>query len=737
MGTEEYPSLIDEQRYYNRAHEAREEFRSRPFTSAGADRKAERALRRAHDAAREGLQPPEQIVCFGWSDNNEQRFYVGYDNVHEDGESLILSWKARAALPYTQAAPHEPLGLAAKREFIFNGHNIKSFSDTIFADLQRRVADLGKVSDSLLDDLQRSRTGEMQDIVRTIQASQAKIMSADHQQLLIIQGGPGTGKTAVALHRVSWLLYNEDALKPSDILIIGPSSLFIRYIGAVLPALGDRTGDGAIRQVAITELGQKVTARATEAVGTARLKGEARMMGLLSRALRDRVRASANYELKTSGNVTVRLNSATLATAIEQAFRGRYKLGRVRLRNAIQQDLTSQFKDWNRRVDVDQSSIDRLVEQIWPTLSAAQFLQDLFGSTDRLIRAAGSEFTAAEVQMLYRQASERLSTQDWSAADLPLLDYAEERINGIASEYRHIVVDEVQDLSPMQLRMIGARSPNGFITALGDLAQSTGDWARDEWQDVIEGLSVESEWISEVPTAVAELTHGYRVPRQLFDFAALLLPIASPGTSKPEVVRDGETEPEIIASTVDDISMNVLDVSKRYAGRGLQTGVIVPDDLRDSVTAAFDRDGVQWASAEEGLSSTIVVLAPVDAKGLEFDATVVVEPATIAKTSGRGERLLYVCLTRSTKHLAVVHSRPYPLLGLRGHEGESDTKDLIADQTIDTHQRIAGQVSPSRSRIVEQIAKLIASDLRDSINRERWDEILERVRELLSEGESQ
>lgn len=297
------------------------------------------------------------------------------------------------------------------------------------------------------------------------------------------------------------------------------------------------------------------------------------------------------------------------------------------------------------------AQIDAATERVWPSLTAQQFLRDLYGSRERLVAAAGDDFTAGDANRLLRAAAPRMADEGWSDEDVALLDEADELINGTGPRYSHIVVDEAQDLTPMQLRSLRRRSKGGSMTIVGDLAQSTGAWARDSWDDVVLALK------QELPAKIEELLLGYRVPQQVFTLAAQLLPEAAPLVTQPRVIRVGPADPDLRQVDVDDRVSTAVAAARDYAGRGLFVGIICPDSLRDDLVRQLQQAQVVWSDANKGnLSTSLNVIRPEEAKGLEFDAVVVLEPEEIVASSARGLRLLYVAFTRTTRFLTVVHA---------------------------------------------------------------------------------
>jgi DNA helicase IV len=379
-------------------------------------------------------------------------------------------------------------------------------------------------------------------------------------------------------------------------------------------------------------------------------------------------------------------------------------------------------------VPANDQQIENLVDRIWPQLSPQAFLQELLGSRDRLLSAAtgASGFSAEEVQLLYRQAAERIADERWSAPDVPLLDYVSFQMAGPPdTTYRHIVVDEVQDLSPMELAMIARRSIDGSMTVLGDLAQSTGAWARDSWDQVIEYLQ------TEFPANVVELEYGYRVPQQVFDYAAQLLPVAAPGLTPPKVMRPGPADPELIQDESENIGDGVVAATQRYVSKGLNVGVICPATYWDNVADAFRRHGVEWADARtEGIGGPISVLPPLESKGLEFDAIVVVEPVDIVKEAPRGERLLYVALTRTTRYLSVVHTeidmplaQPAPTAAGAPPSPPTPPAPTKTDGLPDRNELL-----------VTTFADSVVDEIRSALHPSLWNAVVRKIEETLGGG---
>ncbi|MFF0313924.1 HelD family protein [Micromonospora sp. NPDC005252] len=642
--------IAAEQAYFDAAaaHRNRRRDDLRHLPSAAAHSGAAAHLRRYADAAQRALGATDEAVAFGRVDaETGDTWYVGRHLIRDaEGEVLVVNWQAPAAAGWFEATPENPAGVRRKRAFICAGNTIEEVADTILAEIAEAV------DAQLLADLARGRTGTMRDIVATIQAAQFALIRAPRDQVLVIEGGPGTGKSAVALHRVSWLLFqHRDDMSAPDVLVVGPHPTFVRYIGQVLPTLGD---DGVeLRDVG--RLGPDVPRGRTEPDAVARIKGEARMAGLLARALDARIGAPDPAERLLVGGRFVTLPGVEVAEALAAARAATLPYGG---RRGLLRDRLTALVAARTGLDPARSeAVGNLTDRLWPPQTPAGFLRDLLGSTARLRAAAGDEFTPAEVAALHRRGADRLSRETWSAADLPLLDELAHLIDGPGRRYAHVVVDEAQDLSPMQLRAVARRSATGSLTVVGDLAQSTGNWARDSWDEVLTHLPTVH------PARITPLRYGYRVPRQAYETAAPLLPVAAPGVTPVEVVRDGPADTGVHRVGLAELAGRAVTVARGHAEAGRFVGIVCPPRQRRPVEAALAANGMTWSSADRGeLGGAVNLISPQEAKGLEFDAVVVVEPVEIVASDERGHRLLYVALTRTTGHLDIVCTGdPVPL----------------------------------------------------------------------------
>ncbi len=367
-----------------------------------------------------------------------------------------------------------------------------------------------------------------------------------------------------------------------------------------------------------------------------------------------------------------------------------------------------------------------------PALTPQSFLQELLGSRERLTAAAGDEFRAGDINRLYRQAAERISDERWSDSDVALLDEAELLIRGSSGfgTYRHIVVDEAQDLSPMQLRSIKRRSTTGSLTLVGDLAQATNPWAPGTWDSIADQLR------KDAPVEQHTLELGYRVPRQIYELAAQLLPYAAPNIMPPRAIREGPREPSIVEVDRDDTAKSAVDAAREYAGRGLFVGIVCPEELHDDVVDQLKRQGVSFADAAEGkLGTSINLVSPVGSKGLEFDAAIVVEPGMIASHDQVGLRTLYVALTRTTRYLTIVHTGvvlPLPSAEQTARTTDEPRQSGMSAKTVPVSSVDTLTIStPRPNRFAAAIAGPLADDIRSSTQPELWPAILEELRRQL------
>jgi hypothetical protein len=673
-----HPDLPSEQAYFDRALALRDRQQAGMARAPRLAANPRAAIELRKRVSRLGLADPDEAVAFGRIQAADDRWYIGKGAIwDDDNELVVVNWQAPIAAPFYTATPDEPEGLDARRLFRCTGNQIREIEDLVFRDMAAAIASGRRpepvLSDALLDALGRARSGELGDIVATIQAAQYEVISCDLDQLLVVQGGPGTGKTVVGLHRVSWLLFNRrDRLEANDVLIVGPNPAFLHYISSVLPSLGEE----AVVQLPLRALGPRVRIGLVDPPDLRRLKGDRRMLRLILRGMRNRQQVDAqDVEFRIEGR-TVRLDGRRIATRARQLAGRPHNEAYRMLRAFLVAEVRAALARLGERdpaalgIAVQGESaqpIDDHLAKVWPSLTPQGFLVDLLSSRRQLLGAGAGTLAESELAMVALPTDTRVGTWQWSVDDVPLLDAADALLNGVPATYEHIVVDEAQDLSPLQLESIRRRSRTGSMTVLGDLAQATSPWSHETWEAVVSCLRHER-----VIASAVELEYGYRLPAEVHEVAMRLLPEAAPGLACPHAVRASGFEVEVVP-VAGDVVGGAMGCVRDLLEDGI-VGVIVPPSARAGVVAGLDAAGIAWSPELLPAAAPVVVLTPDDAKGLEFDVVVVVEPAAIVDESEHGLRSLYVALTRCTSRLALVHARPLPeILGLGTEVPQADT----------------------------------------------------------------
>lgn len=597
-------------------------------------------------------------LVFGRIDrDDDQTYYVGrqhvYGESHED--VLVIDWRAPVSRAFYRADSNDHMGLRRRRHYLIDGRAVLGIADDDLAVVERIIG-----NEVLQAELLRQRTGVMRDIVSTIQAEQDRIIRAPLEGIVVVQGGPGTGKTAIGLHRASFLLYeHREYLSRNRVLVVGPNPTFMRYIAQVLPSLGEV----AVNQRTIDELAPVAFVGPRETREVERLKGDARMADVLARALWSKTRP-----IEGAVEIPVQGGRVTLAVATIEAEASRirerapaHKLGRAMLRDAL---LMATYRAYQRNVRVGSTAATfedvsrqtratpafrKALDGLWPAVGAEALVRTVSRSATGLARCADGIFSLDEQRTIVRgSARDRLSP-----ADRILLDEAHALIEGAPERYGHIVVDEAQDLSPMQLRMLARRGRDGSMTVLGDLGQSTSAWAHDDWTEVLEHLP------SPDGTRVDELTLGYRVAPAIMEVASAILAEAAPALRAPEAVRAEHGEVVVIASSEAERASRVASAAATLAEAEGVAAIVVPDVLFDAIEHGVADAGVSMTVAErDGLGAPLTLVRAGAAKGLEFDAVLVVEPASIVEEGGL--RLLYIAVTRAMRSLTIVHAQPLP-----------------------------------------------------------------------------
>ena len=642
-----HPDLAAEQAYLDEAYECLDRMRDALIRAAdaGATEVASEAIESWANERLRTFADAERGLCFGRIDSEgaADAIYVGRRWVHDDDRgALVVNWQAPAARPFYTATPAEPHGVTLRRRFRTRGRSLTGISDEALDGSLANAA--AAVDDFLLEELERARDARMRDIVATIQADQYHLIAREPEPPLVIQGGPGTGKTAVGLHRASFLLYAHRT-ELRRVLVVGPNPAFMEYVSHVLPTLGEESVD----QRALAELVDGVAVTLGDSLDVQRLKADPRLGEVVRRAA-EQASEGVPQELvvRMEGRfVGVEADEAGELLAKARAELGLSAAARERFRMNV---LRRFYEDYGVRLggqafrafdEVERAlrkdgRLTRFLDRAWPAPKPEQVVRRLLASREGLAPAADGLLDEDERKLLRRARS------GWSDADLPLIDEARALLAGTPTQYGHVIVDKAQDLTPMQLRMVERRAAGSF-TVLGDIAQATGPIPYSRWEELMPHLPGGER------AQVEELRHAYRVPREIMAIALPLLERIAPDVEPPLAYRVGAEPPRVVRG--DPPLQAGYEEAARLAGDEGLLAIIAPPSLRGAADAGslFDE-------------SRIAVLTPREAKGMEFDHVIVVEPALIVEEAveGQGLRELYVALTRPTATLVLVHSRPLP-----------------------------------------------------------------------------
>ncbi|AJP02241.1 helicase [Streptomyces cyaneogriseus subsp. noncyanogenus] len=661
------------------------------------------------DGAYTAVEPAEGAVREDGTADIAETLHIGRMGVlDEDYTPLVIDWRAPAAAPFYRSTPVDPGRVVRRRVIRSKGRRVLGVEDDLMRpELTARLdgRELAVIGDgALMAALGRSRGHTMRDIVASIQAEQDLVIRAPAASVTYVEGGPGTGKTAVALHRAAYLLYQDRRRYAGGILIVSPTPLLVAYTEGVLPSLGEEG------QVAIRAMGSLVDgAEATlyDSPSVARAKGSSRMLKVLRRAARgalerngspDRLRVVAfgrRLELEAEelaeirrtalgGTAPVNLLRPRARKLLLDALWGRSGAAGRHTDPELAAELRSSF-------DEDVTSEDAFVAFLdawWPELTPREVLAAM-ADDKRLGRWSRRVLNPGEV----RKVARSLQREGYSVHDIALLDELQailgaparprrkremdpldqltglqelmpvreetqweraERLAQERTEYAHVIVDEAQDLTPMQWRMVGRRGRHATWTIVGDPAQSS-------WSDPDEAAAARDEALGSRPRRRFRLTVNYRNPAEIADLASRVLALAMPGSEPPSAVRSTGVEPRFTVAG-DSLGQTVREEAARLLERVDGTvGVVVAMQRREEAR--------RWLA---GLGDRVVALGSLEAKGLEYDATLVVSPAEIADESPAGLRVLYVALTRATQQLTVVS-------GQRDEPDAAGVPDLLRD----------------------------------------------------------
>lgn len=679
------------------------------------------------------LNAVDDRLVFGRLDlDDEQVRYIGRIGLlSEDLRQLMVDWRAPEAGTFYQATAFERMGVRRRRHLLLQGRSVKAIEDDVLDHSMLVEGEHLQGEGALLAALNSKRTGRMNDIVGTIQSEQDRIIRSPLSGALVVQGGPGTGKTAVALHRAAYLLYtHRDRLQSAGVLLVGPSNAFMKYIERVLPSLGE-TG---VVMASVGNLFPGVRASAPESAEAAELKGRSVMARVVANAV-------ANRQRLPREDVRLDVEGTRLILTVRQVRRAREKAratglphneARVTFVKTLLRELTDQLREHIESAgagnnadrsylaeDVRSSRDVRVMLNLcWMPMTPQKLVDDMF-SKPEILAAVTPDFSQSQRDLLLRSPG-----SPWSESDVPLLDEAAELlgdtdatggraqasaeaqrkrdlanaekaisnmnqqledsgVDGIltaeqladynivegASQtsaeraltdrtwaYGHVVVDEAQELSPMQWRLLVRRCPVKSFTIVGDIAQTSSASGAMSWQQALTPFMGE-RWTLE------ELTVNYRTPSQIAKAAVRMANAAGQVVSAPKAVRDGEWEPIVDRVAAADVIAQVVAAMPEETaavGGGLVAVIAPPAMVRETAAALREVYGSRIGHGAGSLEQDIVVIDPHEAKGLEFDGVVIVEPAALlAGANGRvGD--LYVAMTRPTQRLRMVTSQPLP-----------------------------------------------------------------------------
>src|SRR5580693_1645050 len=594
----------------------------------GADRVSEEYLKAdLHRRAEALIDLPDTPLFFGlldyavWPDDAGEagpgaEFHIGRRHVHDpDGQPAVIDWRAPVSRPFYRASPADPMGVALRRRFGFAGGELTAYEDEDFT-------------------------------------------AAD--QTVCVQGAPGTGKTAVGLHRVAYLLYAyAERMRRGGVLVVGPNRAFLAYIRNVLPALGELD----VTQLSVTDLLATVPVREADPEDAARIKGDVRMAEVLRRALWLQLAEPAEALMVSRGSRRWRVSAYELSQLVEELReRGvRYGTGREMLAHRIAHVVLTRMEAGGEPCD-DRThdavrrtgQVRAAVNAIWPKADPVRLVFGLLSDPALLSKAAGDLLDPGEQAAIgWARPARGPGSARWSPADAVLIDEARDLIERTPS-LAHVVVDEAQDLSPMECRALGRRCATGSATVLGDIAQGTTPWATASWQQMLTHLGKQDAGLRILDT-------GYRVPRQILDFASRLLDLIAPGLDPATSVRQDPGSLVITPATPEGFPGALAGACADALTRPGSAAVIAADDQVAGLSVLLDQANLAHVVLDGDSNGQPLTVVPVTlAKGLEFDQVIVVEPARIAASEARGLHRLYVALTRAVSRLTIIHTDPLP-----------------------------------------------------------------------------
>ncbi|GGN61062.1 DNA helicase [Streptomyces albiflavescens] len=587
-----------------------------------------------------------------------ERFYIGRRHVHDaEGDPMVIDWRAPVSQPFYRASKKDPMDVGLRRRFGYTGGDLTAYEDEHLSD----PAEAATTSKLLQQEIERPRVGPMRDIVATIQPEQDEIVRSGLAGSVCVQGGPGTGKTAVGLHRVAYLLYaHRERLARTGTLVIGPNKSFLHYIEQVLPALGELE----VKQATVDDLVAHVEVRGSDDAAAAVIKGDARMAEVLRRAVRSHVTLPTEPVVVVRGSRRWRVAAYELEEIVRELLDRdiRYGAAREALPQRIAHAVLVQMERSGEAPDdrvqdavARNTAVKAAVKAIWPPVDPAKLVLRLLCDADFLaVHAQGLLDEDEQKKILWQKAVRSVKSAKWSAADAVLIDEVTDLVQRTHS-LGHVVLDEAQDLSPMQYRAVGRRCTTGSATVLGDLAQGTTPWATRSWDEALRHLG-------KAEAVVEELTAGFRVPTDVITYASRLLPHIAPGLTPVASVRENPGFFEVRPSAADSEVVGACAELLRNEG---SIGLIAADARIPVLAEALAAAGVTYLGpGEETTAETRLTLVPASlAKGLEFDYVVLDEPQGVVDgepDERTGLRRLYVALTRAVSGLIITHAAPLP-----------------------------------------------------------------------------
>ncbi|MEU3571948.1 ATP-binding domain-containing protein [Kitasatospora sp. NPDC036755] len=590
-----------------------------------------------------------------------ESFYIGRRHVHDaDGDPMVIDWRAPVSQPFYRASRTEPMDVERRRRFGYTGGELTAYEDEHLSD----PGEDDTASALLAAEIEKPRVGPMRDIVATIQPEQDEIVRADVTGTICVQGAPGTGKTAVGLHRVAYLLYaHRERLARTGTLVIGPNNAFLSYIEQVLPALGELD----VAQATVQQLVGHVEVKGEDDPEAARLKGDARMAEVLRRAVRSGITLPTEPCVVVRGSRRWRVPAYELVEIIEELKDRdvRYGAAREALPQRIAHTVLLKMEQGGEAPDdrvqdavARNAAVKAVVKECWPAVDPAKLVLRLLSEPEFLAACAEGVLTPEEQRaVLWPKPGRSVKTARWTQADAVLVDEATDLVQRTPS-LGHVVLDEAQDLSPMQYRAVGRRCTTGSATVLGDLAQGTTPWATASWPEALHHLGKPQAHIE-------ELTKGFRVPEEVIAYASRLLPSIAPGLAPASSVREAPGSLTLRQVEGGDTTEAVLAACREALEREGSTGLIAADARVPRLAEALAEAGLPNLSpGTETSAQARLTLVPASlAKGLEYDYVVLDEPAAVVAgepDERTGLRRLYVALTRAVSGLTVLHGEPLP-----------------------------------------------------------------------------